>query len=816
MAEAIPQIPSGPRIVLAIDYGTTYTGLAWMVTKEDEDIPALKDIKIFNNWPEKTSVKVPSTISYSASSPQANKRQWGHSIDDDSRVLRWTKLELEPRETLKELEDLQELAKGLDLVKQLKENSEVGVAKDIPKHLSKNAEDIVRDYLYKVAREWRHEFAMQSQASLNAVPVDIVITHPASWEYESLNKTYQVVLGAFNHHLFPRRRHIYLVSEPEACALYILQDSIAKGKNTLISGDCFVLCDAGGGTVDLVSCRVESVEPLRYKNVGMISGGKFGATLIDKSFLEYLDGKILNVNNTPTDCGSGGHFISTPLDRIFLDKFQIVKHSFKGTNDFTIEIPDDAELAPDSPDIVQGGELPLTSKDLLAMFKPSVDGILGLIQKQISFVQTKKPDPLPYHVQTLFLAGGFSENKHLFNEVQKLATSENIDLITATIRSGITDDEIPDSWGGVVKGAVLFGMGIGVAPPVAVKSCPRHIGICVAQTYTEWRHRSQNAVQDEFYGGKMVSNQLLWLLKKGALMRRGDKPLARCTILCPFKQDQVIRVVVVATELENPPSTREELPESLSLTTERWGLEPFPNNLFASQQYLKSQTGVNKSTTIDIWGMPNASLNGDSRVNNTICSKAQRSPSSGCVLVVEGILKTRVGPAHSSIYPLAVGISFLLAIIISIAIVMGSSKSKPSFEDRARRLVSTIGQPHKFEPFPEETVRSLYNPPPLPEKDTVRIIEETDMAREIAQCSALLRQLYTLDIEIWSSDGSVGLESEVLEKKHKANVLFDKIDRMVHSWKYSSNISWTAEQKSRIVEICQVLEAHSLSKKYPV
>ncbi|KAE8136628.1 hypothetical protein BDV38DRAFT_283840 [Aspergillus pseudotamarii] len=51
---------------------------------------------------------------------------------------------------------------------------------------------------------------------------------------------------------------ISLVSEPEAAALHCLR---AMQHNTIQSGDVIVVCDAVGGTVDLISYCVKSVSP---------------------------------------------------------------------------------------------------------------------------------------------------------------------------------------------------------------------------------------------------------------------------------------------------------------------------------------------------------------------------------------------------------------------------------------------------------------------------------------------------------------------------------------------------------------------------
>jgi molecular chaperone DnaK (HSP70) len=62
---------------------------------------------------------------------------------------------------------------------------------------------------------------------------------------------------------------VTLIKEPEAAALYILYllDFI------LDIGDAFLVCDAGGGTVDLISYEVEEVRPhLKLKELVPGSG----------------------------------------------------------------------------------------------------------------------------------------------------------------------------------------------------------------------------------------------------------------------------------------------------------------------------------------------------------------------------------------------------------------------------------------------------------------------------------------------------------------------------------------------------------------
>jgi hypothetical protein len=213
-----------------------------------QDSPGLNNVQTYRSWPAKDAQKVASAKSYSRG--EGRCRNWGYDIDNNAIVMRWTKLELEPKEHAQdELGILQELVKGLNLVRDLRSDPLSGATSDIPEHISKSAEDIVRDFLRDVAREWYQHVRAQGQYIFNRVPLDIVITHPASWSYEARNKTYRAVRSAFSKTMFPTLRNVSFVSEPEASALTLVQDLLSKDRNSFIPGESFVLCDAGGGTV---------------------------------------------------------------------------------------------------------------------------------------------------------------------------------------------------------------------------------------------------------------------------------------------------------------------------------------------------------------------------------------------------------------------------------------------------------------------------------------------------------------------------------------------------------------------------------------
>jgi hypothetical protein len=105
------------------------------------------------------------------------KEQWGFSIDENSTVSKWTKLELMPQPAAKELEVFSKLLEGLSQLKQFQRSD--GAEGDIPKYLIKTSSEIIEDFLKRVAKHWRTFMRGQARVVFQNVPVDIAITHPA-------------------------------------------------------------------------------------------------------------------------------------------------------------------------------------------------------------------------------------------------------------------------------------------------------------------------------------------------------------------------------------------------------------------------------------------------------------------------------------------------------------------------------------------------------------------------------------------------------------------------------------------------------------
>ena len=73
-----------------------------------------------------------------------------------------------------------------------------------------------------------------------------------------------------------------MITEPEAVATYTLD---AMNPHELKVGSTFVLVDAGGGTVDLISYEVTALKPiLKVKEAATGTGALCGSTYINRLF----------------------------------------------------------------------------------------------------------------------------------------------------------------------------------------------------------------------------------------------------------------------------------------------------------------------------------------------------------------------------------------------------------------------------------------------------------------------------------------------------------------------------------------------------
>ena len=165
-----------------------------------------------------------------------------------------------------------------------------------PPDYSRSVTKLVTDYLTALRKQAQKTLDDKYGASaLKTMGINWVITVPAIWSMKAKDDT----LGCAREAGIGSGQKVTIVSEPEAAAAYALQ---AIEPRSLKPADNFVVCDAGGGTVDLVTYRLRSIDPLEVEESAIPAGGKCGGVFINRIFEKMIMGR-LGTNSGLTDLG---------------------------------------------------------------------------------------------------------------------------------------------------------------------------------------------------------------------------------------------------------------------------------------------------------------------------------------------------------------------------------------------------------------------------------------------------------------------------------------------------------------------------------
>jgi Hsp70 protein len=397
--------------------GTTFSGVAWAQTARvsltsscswsgkgaNTSKPETQTTIV--QWPDggdalegATNDKVPTELCYNGS-----ECKWGFEIPEGRQRYQWFKLELDPKKT--------------------KETSYLSRAypdpNALPLSFAKSAEVLSVDYLTKLREHVVRILKTKlGDGVVESTTIEYVITVPAIWseaaKYRTRGCAKRAGMGG----------DLQIISEPEAAVIYALD---ATDPENLQVGDTFVLCDAGGGTVDLISYTIEELKPtLRIREAAPGNGAACGSTFLNRMFRKYLEDNFGNMDSWDEDTLDGA-----------LERFETVaKRKFNGEqNDIAIPVPG---LANDRNKGILRGKLTLPSSTLRKIFKPVIASIVGLVMAQIKLTGGD--------VKSVLLVGGFGQSPYLRESIREVIGS-NIQVI-----------QPPKGWTAVVRGALIKGL----------------------------------------------------------------------------------------------------------------------------------------------------------------------------------------------------------------------------------------------------------------------------------------------------------------------------------------------------------------------
>ncbi|KAL8904290.1 MAG: hypothetical protein Q9171_007106 [Xanthocarpia ochracea] len=350
------------------------------------------------------------------------------------------------------------------------------VRKYLPYNLE--PEDLVEDYLTAFRKHLEAVLQLSLPLVASSTPVEYIITVPVTWSNLAVRRTRTCAEKAG----MGEASSLQIVPEPEAAAIWALREQ-EHISGTFTIGDIFIVCDAGGGTVDLITYRVTKLKPiLGVTEVVAGCGKKCGSTFLNRAFEALLRSKLESFASWDED------MLGDAMKRFDLE----TKRQFDGskTKDYLIPVPGFPDVLNDPECYIRNTRFSLKGADLYNIFEPIVQDVLGLVRQQIE--ATKRAE---LSVKAILLVGGFGENSYLHKRLCASVSSENIEVYKPA-----------HGWTTVVRGALLHGLAKHSPKDAEVAVVGRcagvHYGTASAKEFDENEHpiaqRFQSAANSRY------------------------------------------------------------------------------------------------------------------------------------------------------------------------------------------------------------------------------------------------------------------------------------------------------------------------------
>ncbi|CVK93290.1 hypothetical protein FPRO04_01251 [Fusarium proliferatum] len=513
---------ASPVLVLGIDFGTTYSGIAWCRVGENNEI------KFTTNWKKRRFAqgdkqKVPSAIFYHHLNDE--DPEWGATTPQDDTVLRWFKLLLVDEK---------------DLPDHIRHSVQLKTARALMLKANKTPVQILGDYLRQLWRHCRENIIRaEGRRMMRVSTVHLVVTLPAIWPYYVRSRMTEALghAGLLN---ITKAGHTALdfISEPEAAALTCLKEN-ADRFNVRV-GDHFAICDAGGGTVDLITYKIEKLDPLIISESVKGDGGLCGAMFLDERFLKLLKETIPFEAQKSLDKQTFHRIMESDWEGGL--KASFCKSSGNLPLQLSYDNPVDADFFPSKFNID-------VSKIREKVFDPVVQQVKQLVQKQVDAVKHKyKKKP-----KFVILVGGFGRSLYLHQRLQD-AVGNRIDVLQQ-------DGEKP--WTAVLRGAVLHGLArtnhtssikVTVASRVSRHSYGTLVNIL---PFDAKEHDTKDQVWDEGQREFLAVEQTRWFVEIGSSVSSYD-PVCASFWQDLTSPDDDLQIDIVTSDASAPPTRKDD------------------------------------------------------------------------------------------------------------------------------------------------------------------------------------------------------------------------------------------------------------------
>ncbi|KAI5867661.1 actin-like ATPase domain-containing protein [Durotheca rogersii] len=433
---------SKAQLIVGIDFGTTFSGVAFAFATNNE---AKEDI--ITEWPgagSYTKQKIPTVLYYDQYQKVVG---WGPDIAEALAPTGYPKPGVQKVEWFK----LQLMLSG---------NTYIDPINLPPLPPGKSEIDVAADYLFKLRQAMRAALQKTLGEVFNREERNIryYLTVPAIWNDAGKAATRAAAIQAG----FLRDENdnrLTLVSEPEAASLFCAKTGLLNLK----VHDAILIVDCGGGTVDLIAYEVEDENPFTVAECTAGSGDSCGSTALNRNFSNILRTKIRKMK-LPDGSKTAGRVYA----KCIMDFENRIKADFRNNGQkWAVDVGIEAEF-PEAG--IEEGYMTFTNEEILQCFEPVVNRILELVRNQIIAIQAQNRT-----LQNILVVGGFGASEYLFQQIKLHVPPQFQSKVVRPM----------DSVAAIVKGAVTAGITERV---ITHRVARRHYLMATLQPFKEGYH----------------------------------------------------------------------------------------------------------------------------------------------------------------------------------------------------------------------------------------------------------------------------------------------------------------------------------------
>jgi hypothetical protein len=392
----------------------------------------------------------------------------------------------------------------------------------------KKALDLIIDFLSCLWEYAKEQITREIGAVADLNAADVWLTVPAAWDAKGCDMMRAAAISAGlvqSSHAGDRnwRERLRIITEPEAAAVHCAH---LTDLHRLRPSQNFMICDAGGGTVDLAVYKITGqLSNLEIAEMCARSGANCGSIFLDLRFRELVK-TLLADHPAHLDAASLAYFMHSFSET---DKLAYMGESdddnmFHFTT-FNVEDPHDPSVG------LINGELAIPGILLRReVFDPVVSQVLDLIEDQAKKVE--------HQIDALLLVGGFAGSEYLYKRVEEqfgsrikvIARPDDADTATA-------------------RGAAQYGLAGKTLVTTVI--CPRAylMKVKLPAEPEDWQKRPAY-IKENNASVTICENRLQYLVHKGAILRKGQRVRTKFCKFSQTSQDCIFVAVLYTSDTD--------------------------------------------------------------------------------------------------------------------------------------------------------------------------------------------------------------------------------------------------------------------------